>query len=116
MSVCLTRLGISLASYQGKFCWLGHGRQHALVAEQLARWLNSPSVTFVGYAEIRENSRSNPIASNDYATRQGIVLFKDFCGAGHDGDHIDVWDGSSMAVGDRSYFAPSREVWFWDLV
>ena len=115
MSVCLARSGISFVSYRRTFCWYGHDRQHAIRAEELAAWLDSPVVQFVDYAEKRKRSARSVISSQEFATRQGIALFKNFWGAGNQGDHIDLWDGSEMPHGNPSYFSLSQEVWFWDL-
>ncbi len=115
MGVCLTRSGISLVSYRGAFCWYGHGHQHAIRAEELGVWLDSPAATFLDYAEKRMRTARAPITAESYANRQGIVLFKNFWGTGNQGDHIDLWDGSEMSHGDPSYFSLSQEVWFWDL-
>jgi hypothetical protein len=72
-------------------------------------------VDFVGYAEKRRRRRTVIVSARDYATRQGLVLFRHFWGAGNLGNHIDLWDGEGMTHGDASYFDRSREVWFWDL-
>jgi hypothetical protein len=115
MSVCLTRSGVSLNNFGGTFCWYGHSRQHAIRAEELASWLDSPAVDFVGYADKKRRTSRAAVSSQEFANRRGIALFKNFWGAGNQGDHIDLWDGSAMSHGDPSYFSLSQEVWFWDL-
>ena len=38
-----------------------------------------------------------------------------FWGPGNQGDHIDLWNGSSQAYGTDEYFYRAQEVWFWDM-
>lgn len=78
-------------------------------------WLDSPAATFLDYADKRKRNPRVPITAESYANRQGIVLLRNFWGLSQ-GDHIDLWDGSEMTHGHRSYFSLSEEVWFWDLV
>ena len=113
MSTCFVTAGLSLASFRGAFCWYGHGRAHAIRAEEVGQWLND-TADFVGVAEIRKRS-AGVIAAQAYATRQGVVLFRNFWGQGNQGDHVDLWNGSMMTHGAASYFERSEEVWFWDL-
>lgn len=115
MSVCFTKSGISLASYRGAFCWGAHGRAHAIRAEEFARWLDDDRVPFPSNHAERKKRGRIPITAQSYATRKGIVLFRNFWGRGNTGDHIDLWDGSVMAHGDASFFSAAREVWFWDI-
>lgn len=116
LGVCLTASGISLASYRGAFCWSGHGRNHPLRVEEFKLWLNSDRVTFVGYADISKKDRRGTQKSHHaYTGRPGIVVFRNFWGAGNQGDHIDLWDGSVVAHGGTDYFERSQEIWFWQM-
>jgi Type VI secretion system (T6SS), amidase effector protein 4 len=115
MGVCLTAAGIPLSGYHGAFCWFGHGRTHPLRAEELATWLND-TAPIVGEADIsRRTKLGKHVSAADYWGRQGIVLFRNFWGAGNQGDHIDLWDGMQMPHGSLNYFARSQEIWFWDM-
>jgi hypothetical protein len=114
MSVCLIRSGANLRNFHGAVCWFGHHRDHVLRAEELAKWLHSPAADFVPSAEIVK-SADTAITFSQYASRQGIVLFRNFWGTGNQGDHIDVWNGQAMSHGSSDYFERSEEVWFWDL-
>lgn len=116
LGTCLVTSGISLASYKGVFCWYGHGRQHPLRAEEMKLWLNSASADFVATAEIAKRTKQgNQVSYHAYLGRTGIVMFRNFWGANNQGDHIDLWDGSQVAHGDRNYFHRSQEIWFWEM-
>lgn len=116
LGVSFTRSGISLASYTGAFCWSKHGREHPLRVEQMKLWLNSDSANFVGYADISRKDRQGRQATHhSYLGRRGIVACINFWGRGNQGDHIDLWDGSTMARGALDYFQPSQEIWFWEM-
>jgi len=108
LGIALEKSGVSLKSFRGERCWFGHG--HVLRAQELADWLRHGTVA-VGVPEI---ARNTTYAS--YSTRAGIVFFRNFWGSGNQGDHIDLWNGSSMpGPGDHhSYFKRSEEVWFWN--
>jgi hypothetical protein len=109
MSVALQKAGADMSSFHGVCCWFGHGRQHVLRAEELASWLKS-NMSVAGKVSISKHA----IADN-YSGKQGIVFCRNFWGEGNQGDHIDVWDGTKMALGNPNYFSRSQEVWFWRL-
>jgi hypothetical protein len=116
LGVAMTGAGLSLSTFPGAFCWHGHGRKHPLRVEQFKLWLNSDRATFVPYAEkYKRDSRGRQTSYHAFLGRQGIAAFLDFWGANNTGDHIDLWDGSTVAHGDRGYFERSREIWFWPL-
>ena len=71
---------------------------------------------FFGQPEVARSSRGK-LSQTPYVGRQGIVAFRNFCGRGNQGDHIDLWWSAFMA-GFRShpdYFSRSQEIWFWDI-
>jgi hypothetical protein len=114
LGLALVRSGVSLNSFNGAFCWSGHGRQHPLRVEEFKKWLNSSSATFVGSAvKYKKDARGNQKSSTDFAGKRGIVAFLDFWGANNTGDHIDLWNGTKVAHGSLDYFSRSRELWFW---
>ena len=115
MGVCFTRTGLGVESYRGVFCWHGHGRQHPLRAEEMARWLHD-TAPFVDEAVIaKRDRRGRPVTHHDYLGQTGIVFFRNFYGRGNQGDHIDLWNGAKMTSGKPDYFSRSQEVWFWEL-
>lgn len=115
LGVAFLRSNISLASYRGVFCWSGHGREHPLRAEEMKVWLNSSGADFVGSAEIAQRRAGAPISHHAYLGRTGIVMWRNFWGAGNQGDHIDLWNGEEIAHGTLDFFIRSEEVWFWAL-
>ena len=114
LGVAMTASGISLASYRGAVCWSGHGRTHPLRVEQMKLWLNTEDASFVPYADISKRTKAGVQNSwHSYAGQRGIVACLNFWGAGNRGDHIDLWDGTTMAHGGLDYFERSEEIWFW---
>jgi hypothetical protein len=116
LGVSVTKSGISLTSYRGVFCWSGHGRAHPLRVEEMKLWLNSDDASFVPYADVSKRDRrghQNP--HQVYSGRRGIVACLNFWGRGNQGDHIDLWDGATMAHGGLDYFQRSEEIWFWEM-
>ena len=116
LGIAMTASGISLASYRGVCCWSGHGRTHPLRVEQMKLWLNSEDAYFVPYADISKRTKQgHQNTSHSYADRRGIAACINFWGRGNQGDHIDLWDGSTMAHGGLDYFERSQEIWFWQM-
>lgn len=116
LGISMTQSGISLASYRGVCCWSRHGRTHPLRVEQMKLWLNSNDAYFVPYAKVsKRDKRGHQNSHHAYSGRRGIVACLNFWGAGNQGDHIDLWDGSTMAHGGLDYFERSQEIWFWEM-
>jgi hypothetical protein len=111
----MTTCGISLASYKGACCWHKHGKKHPLRVEEMKLWLNSSEATFIGYADVSKRIKGVQKSYHAYSGKKGIVACRNFYGAGNQGDHIDLWDGTNMAGGNRDWFQPSEEIWFWEM-
>jgi len=109
VGISLLDSGISLGSFKGVYCWHRHGKRHVLRAQELANWLARQPHLFGPLTKIHSVAQAKG--------EMGIVFFKDFGGRGNQGDHIDVWDGEKMPKksGHNSYFARTKEVWFWRL-
>lgn len=110
-------LGSELGIVQWNLRWNGHGRRHPLRVEEIKEWINSDAATFApSYAEKYVRDRQGRQQSHhSFIGRQGIVAFLNFWGTGNTGDHIDLWDGSSIAYGQNNYFELSQEIWFWQI-
>jgi hypothetical protein len=116
LGISLTSSGISLASYRGAFCWSQHGRKHPLRVEEIKLWLNSDDAKFLPYAEVsKRDKRGRQKSSEAYSGRRGIVACLNFWGAGNQGDHIDLWNGSMIAHGALDYFVRAEQIWFWEM-
>lgn len=109
LSVAFIAAGISLATFRGAFCWHGHGRTHILRVEELGSWMHSQPRTFGR----RERVRGTAATATRFAGRTGIIMCRNFWGRGNQGDHIDLWDGATMAQGAPDYIDRSQDVWFW---
>ncbi len=117
---CAIRLGIALAdsglnmkSYAGARCWFGH-KGHCLRVEEMVKWLRTQSHQ-VGSAQV---FKGNKPANGEQALtavngKTGIAACLNFWGQGNQGDHIDLWDGTTLRKGDSSYFLRSGEIYFW---
>lgn len=114
MGLCLIGAGVNLSSCRAVRCWHGHGRLHILRAQELADWLTERQARReFGAVEIRSRATYTV-----YHGRNGIAFFRNFYGSGNQGDHIDLWEGSTgtLLTGARDYFSRSQEVWFWHIV
>ena len=113
MSVCLTRSGVKLPAFRGARCWHGHGDRHILRAEQMATWLRDSRI--FGDPHVARAGSGVALAASSYASRTGIIFFRNFWGPGNQGDHIDLWRFSRMSGNEfrASYFQQSQEIWFW---
>lgn len=108
MGTALRLSNVDMSTFTGVRCWTkGHnGLNHTLRAQELANWMAITPNQF-GMNDVKTN-----VTDSDYASRQGIVFFRDGWGPT---DHIDLWNGSSMKAGYENYFSLAQEVWFWDL-
>jgi len=111
MGECFTRAGISTASFEGARCYPGHNHKqsHILRAEELAKWIKKTQHIF-GRVNIKK-----AVSSSEYRDKTGILFLLNFWGAGNQGDHIDLWNGSRMTRGAPEYFTAAQEVWFWEV-
>lgn len=109
MGLTLSRSGISLASFDGAFCWHGHGRDHVLRVEELIAWLQRQNTT------LGTPTTHRAVTDANFANQVGLAAFINFWGTGNQGDHIDLWDGTIVRQGDPGYFGRSERVVFWQL-
>ena len=113
MGECFSKSGVLLNSFYGAKCYPGHkhNQSHILRAEELAGWMKTQPV-FFGKVETKRN-----VKASDYANKNGIIFLKNFWGAGNQGDHIDLWNGSKMTGIEprESYISAAQEVWFWEV-
>lgn len=111
MGECLSKAGVSLNSFKGAKCYPGHkhNQVHILRAEELAEWIKTTTPIF-GIADIKRG-----VNASSYSGKKGVIFLLNFWGAGNQGDHIDLWNGSKMTRGAPEYFTAAQEVWFWEI-
>lgn len=125
MSIALQEGGVSLETYPKNrseyrdVYAIKKKYRGALAAEELANWL----IKVLG-----EPTKLPPnTAQTSVQGKKGIIFFKNFWQrpgeVGNQGDHIDLWDGSTTPYADPrqygngpdNYFRRSEVVWFWEL-
>lgn len=104
VSVALVKAGVKMSSYEKKErCWF-HEEVHALRAEKLAEWLKKQNVAGIPKAQ--------DITGENWKTtveqRTGIIFFANYWlrkGERYpSGDHIDLWDKSTLVSGGVAAF------------
>jgi hypothetical protein len=129
LSAALLRSGMSMNSFAGTWSWEKNKPKYAIRAQELASWLagpgsHMPSKTekFAGKEAFGEVEGKKGING-----RQGIVFFRDYWGAGAQGDHIDLWNGNRLtdmlswvrlyarigSFGLGTDYRKAQSVWFW---
>lgn len=102
LSECLIRSGINMGSFNGRRCWSHDGTKHALLAQELADYIDRAKPAGFGQKIIPapKNFRS------ELSEKTGVIFFKDYWRRGegiskesHEnrtGDHIDLWNKGSL--------------------
>lgn len=119
---CAIRMGVALWSLNirglaagVRTCRRAGHEGHTLSAAEVGEWMDDHPALF---GKTLKYFRSHK-PEQKLLGKKGIVLCWDFYdsnGDGRlDGEHIDVWDGARMALGDTSYIAAASAVWFWEL-
>lgn len=95
LSYTLNKSGAPLNSFpKNRKCWVHKSENEVLAAKELADWLDRGI-----YPRI---NKSISITGKDWRShvvnKKGIICFEDYYPArgGSGGDHIDLWDGSSL--------------------
>jgi hypothetical protein len=109
MGAALSASGMNLASFRGARCWFGHG--HILRVEEMIKWLRGQTQEVGTAVSYKPGSNAAAVVKG----KTGIVACRNFWGAGNQGDHIDLFDGVTMAQGDAAYMDRSEEVVFWEI-
>lgn len=102
VSHAMKNSGVSFSSFpQKRKCWVHPGQNHILAAAEIANWIEKSNIPNL---LITENVTGSQWRSK-VISRTGIICFEDYYlrSDGSGGDHIDLWNGSSMtSIG--SYF------------
>lgn len=120
MSIALMGASLNMKACNKVRCWFGH-TNHIIRAQELADWLCGAQ-QLGAPTKFRKKSG---VAGADFQQavvsgitgKKGVIFCQNFWGAGNQGDHIDVWDGSSMSGShiNEDYYGRSAQVWFWEL-
>ena len=131
LSAALMRSGVSMNGYTGTWPWEKDKPRYAIRAQELANWLSTPASLlptkiekFIGKEAFGEIGGRKGIMN-----RRGIVFFQNYWGAGAQGDHIDLWNGSRLtdmlswvriyarigSLGLGTDYRKAQSVWFWGL-
>lgn len=101
LSHSMKACGISFASFPKKRkCWVHPGKEHILAAVALADWIQKAKIPNMLITETVTGAKWR----DKVLFRTGIICFEDYYlrSDGSGGDHIDLWNGSSM-TGFGSY-------------
>lgn len=109
LGIALKEAGMDLSSFRGAKCWFGH--KHILRVEEMITWLKLQTHDVGTAARFKPGSDARAAV----AGKTGIVACRNFWGRGNQGDHIDLWDGTSMPQGQPEYMDRSEEVFFWEI-
>ena len=125
LSSALMRSGVNMKSYNGQLSWEKGNPKYAIRAQQLADWLASPVNPL--YSKVEKYSGVEVF--NKTSARSGVIFFKNYWGANHQGDHIDLWNGFRLthirslaqiylrigSIGLDADFKMAESVWFWPI-
>ena len=129
LSECFLKSGINISTYEGNKCWSHAGKNHLLLAEDLAEGLRMSPPSHFG-----RMMKVNPkIFQEKLKDKTGVIFFKDYWRRGSEsdesrsGDHIDLWNKNEITGGGMLYrsiteffgFASdlnqSKQIWFWEV-
>jgi Type VI secretion system (T6SS), amidase effector protein 4 len=130
LSAALMRSGIEMNNYTGVWSWETGKTKYAIRAQELADWLAKPNAQLPSKVEKFVGKE----VFSKTAGKTGIVFFQNYWGAGNQGDHIDLWNGSRLTdwrtwarihvrlgnyglhnLGAGSDFQKAQTAWFWKL-
>lgn len=124
LSAALMRADIPLTGFRGTLSWQKGEPKYAIRAQELANWLKTPFPRIPTHFE----GVSAKEFSSKLAHKRGIIFFQNYWGPGHQGDHIDLWDGwrlthwsSWMRIqlhlsgGSWSDYRKAESIWFWGI-
>jgi RHS repeat-associated protein len=112
MSAALQNFGVDMSDFQGATCGIGGHDGHYTNAEQLSKYITK-------HLGAPKSFKDGNAALSYMKDKKGIVFSRQFIGVQDSSrrwNHIDVWNGNSMAGGFREYITNSpKEVLFWQL-
>jgi Type VI secretion system (T6SS), amidase effector protein 4 len=123
VSAALIRSGVDMKSFTGTWSWQKDKPRYAIRAQELANWLATPAAL----TPFRVTKYPGKEAFAKMSGSTGIVFFQNYWGPGHQGDHIDFWNGSRLSdrlswarihlhlswEGTISNYRNSESIWYW---
>jgi len=123
VSAAMMRAGIGFKSYRGTLSWQKDQPKYPIRAQELADWLSGPVSGFA----LRIEKYAGKNGFETIAGRTGIVFVQNYRGPGHQGDHIDFWNGVRLTdrlswarvhlylswEGVLSNMRNAEAIWFW---
>lgn len=132
LSASLIRSGVSMTSYNGAWSWQKDKPKYAIRAQELANWLAAGGSRLSTKVEKLQGPEvfGEVEGKKGIPGRSGIVFFQNYWGAGAQGDHIDLWNGSRLTdmlswvrihmrfrdIGLGTDYRKAQSVWFWPLL
>lgn len=119
----LQRSGMNMNTFTGQLSWQKDKLKYAIRAQELANWLAQPGIL----RDANVEKFGGKDVFDNIKNRRGIIFFQNYWGPGHQGDHIDLWNGNQLTdwtswvrihlyiswEGRFSNFRNSESVWFW---
>lgn len=123
----MQRSSINMKSFHGQLSWQKNKPKYAIRAQEVANWLASATNPI-------NASRTEKLGGKDVfekvGGRTGVIFFQNYWGAGNQGDHIDLWNGSRLShfrslaqiylrigsFGLGSDYRDAEAVWFWPVI
>lgn len=131
VSAALLRTGVDMRGYNGAWSWQKDKPKYAIRAQELANWLATGASRLPTKVEkLKGEEVFGEVAGRaGIKGRNGIVFFQNYWGPGHQGDHIDLWNGSRLTdrmswarihirfggLGLGSDYRQAHAAWFWPL-
>jgi Type VI secretion system (T6SS), amidase effector protein 4 len=131
LSAACMRSDMSLTGYPGVLSWEKNKPRYAIRAQELANWFTRRE----SYLNAKVQIFGGKQVFHEIKNKTGIIFLQNYWGSGHQGDHIDLWNGSRLtdwttwvrihmrigSVGVHSFnhrlsdFEQAESAWFWSL-
>jgi hypothetical protein len=92
MHACLERSGTDMKTFHGARSWEKGKPRYALRAQELADWLTTP----FSHLPFPVQKLSGKEVFEKISGKTGILFLQNYWGSGHQGDHIDLFNGSRL--------------------
>lgn len=128
MGAAWLRSGMTLSGYMGVLSWEKDKPKYPIRAQELANWFTTPH----SHLPFKLQKFRGKEVFEKIGGKTGIIFFQNYWGAGNQGDHIDLWNGSRLTdwrtwarihirigeyglhnLGAGSDFQKAASVWFW---